>query len=45
MDGVFKRKKMENPEWADDKNYERIRLALINRATEGRWPFTEDEQL
>jgi hypothetical protein len=40
----FKRKKMENPEWTDEKNYERIRLALINKAAQGKWPFTEDEQ-
>ena len=40
----FKRKKLENPEWPDEKNYERIRLALINKANEGKWRFTEAEQ-
>lgn len=40
----FKRKKMEHPEWPDEKNYERIRLALINKAKEGKWRFTEAEQ-
>lgn len=40
----FKRKKSEHPEWADEKNYERIRLALINKASEGKWRFTEAEQ-
>ena len=40
----FTRKKRENPEWTDEKNYERIRLALINKASEGKWPFTVSEQ-
>jgi hypothetical protein len=40
----FKRKKREYPEWTDEKNYERIRLALINKANEGKWCFTEAEQ-
>ncbi len=40
----FKRKKMEYPDWTDEKNYERIRLALINKAAEGKWSFTEAEQ-
>lgn len=40
----FKRKKREYPEWTDEKHYERIRLALINKATEGKWRFTEAEQ-
>jgi hypothetical protein len=40
----FKRKKKENPEWTDEKNYERIRLALIQKEKEGKWRFTEDEQ-
>lgn len=41
----FKRKKMENPEWTDENNYERIRLALVKRAKDGSWPLTEEEQL
>jgi hypothetical protein len=40
----FKRKKREYPEWTDEKNYERIRLALINKAKEVKWRFTEAEQ-
>lgn len=40
----FRRKKGEYPEWTDEKNYERIRLALINKANEGKWTFTEAEQ-
>lgn len=40
----FRRKKLEHPEWTDDTNLERIRLGLIRKATEGRWPFTEAEQ-
>lgn len=40
----FKRKKKENPEWTDEKNYERIRLALIQKADEGKWPYTSAEQ-
>jgi hypothetical protein len=40
----FKRKKSEYPNWTDEKNYERIRLALINKAEEGKWPFTDAEQ-
>ena len=40
----FKRKKREYPDWTDEKNYERIRLALINKADEGKWPFTDSEQ-
>ena len=40
----FKRKKSEYPEWTDEKNFERIRLALINKAREGKWPFTDSEQ-
>jgi hypothetical protein len=41
----FKRKKMEHPEWTDEKNYERIRLALIEKAVRGKWLFTEAEQV
>lgn len=40
----FKRKKMEYPEWDDQKHYERIRLALIEKANEGKWPYTDAEQ-
>ena len=40
----FKRKKKEYPSWMDEKNYERIRLGLINKAAEGKWPFTDAEQ-
>lgn len=40
----FHRKKSEYPEWGDEKNFERIRLALINKAAEGKWKFTADEQ-
>lgn len=40
----FKRKKREYPDWTDEKNYERIRLALINKANVGKWRFTEAEQ-
>jgi hypothetical protein len=40
----FNRKKTAHPEWTDEKNLERIRLALINKAAEGKWKFTEAEQ-
>ena len=40
----FKRKKREYPEWTDEKNFERIRLALINKARDGTWAFTDAEQ-
>ncbi|MBG6222142.1 MULTISPECIES: hypothetical protein [unclassified Janthinobacterium] len=40
----FMRKKKEFPDWTDEKNYERIRLALINKADEGKWRFTDAEQ-
>ena len=40
----FQRKKREYPEWTAEKNHERIRLALINKAAEGKWPFTPAEQ-
>lgn len=40
----FKRKKKEYPQWTDEKNYERIRLALISKANEGKWRFTDAEQ-
>lgn len=40
----FKRKKLEYPEWTDEKNLERIRLALIKKADQGKWPFTDAEQ-
>lgn len=40
----FKRKKRKFPKWTDEKHYERIRLALINKATEGKWRFTDAEQ-
>lgn len=40
----FHRKKREFPEWGDEKNLERIRLALINKAAEGKWKFTPEEQ-
>lgn len=38
------RKKKEFPDWTDEKNYERIRLALINKADDGKWRFTDAEQ-
>lgn len=40
----FQRKKREYPEWGDEHNLERIRLGLINKATEGKWRFTAEEQ-
>lgn len=40
----FRRKKAEFPNWTDEKNFERIRLALIQKAQEGKWAFTEAEQ-
>ena len=40
----FLRKKREYPEWTDEKNLERIRLALINKARDGSWAFTDAEQ-
>ncbi|MGF6183449.1 hypothetical protein ABIB42_004504 [Massilia sp. UYP32] len=40
----FKRKKRAYPEWTDEKNYERIRLAFINKVSEGKWCFTDTEQ-
>ncbi|WP_298412901.1 hypothetical protein [Janthinobacterium sp.] len=40
----FKRKKAEFPQWTDASNLERIRLALIQKATEGKWAFTDAEQ-
>jgi len=40
----FQRKKREFPEWSDEKNLERIRLALIKKAAEGKWTFTVEEQ-
>lgn len=40
----FQRKKREFPGWGDEKNLERIRRALINKAAEGKWKFTPDEQ-
>lgn len=41
----FKRKKAEFPEWADEKNFERIRLALVQKSRQGKWPFNQSEQL
>lgn len=40
----FHRKKSEFPEWTDEKNLERIRLALIQKAEQGKWAFTMAEQ-
>lgn len=40
----FMRKKAEFPEWTDEKNLERIRLALIQKAEQGKWAFTAAEQ-
>lgn len=40
----FIRKKREYPDWTDEKNYERIRLALIKKADEAKWPYTDAEQ-
>lgn len=40
----FRRKKAEFPNWTDEKNFERIRLALVKKAQEGKWAFTVAEQ-
>lgn len=40
----FSRKKLEFPAWSDATNLERIRLALIQKASEGKWPFSSAEQ-
>ncbi|WP_159700094.1 hypothetical protein [Massilia sp. 9I] len=40
----FKRKKAEFPEWTDEKNLERIRLAVIRKVQQGEWPYTQSEQ-
>lgn len=40
----FNRKKLEFPEWSDEKNIERIRLAVIQKAKQGKWPFSPAEQ-
>ena len=40
----FKRKKSEFPEWTDEKNLERIRLAVIQKVQQGKWPYTQSEQ-
>lgn len=40
----FNRKKVEFPAWSDATNLERIRLALIQKAREGKWPFSLAEQ-
>ena len=40
----FKRKKAEFPEWTDEKNLERIRLAVMQKIQQGKWPYTQSEQ-
>jgi hypothetical protein len=40
----FVRKQGEHPEWSTESNLERIRLGLVNKAAEGKWPFTQVEQ-
>ncbi len=40
----FQKKTREYPEWGDEKNLERIRLALIKKAADGKWKFTVEEQ-
>ncbi len=40
----FLRKKRENPDWSDEKNLERIRLAIVDKVAKGKWSFTEAEQ-
>lgn len=40
----FERKKLENPDWADEHNLERIRRGLQAKANDGKWPFTQAEQ-
>lgn len=40
----FKRKKAEFPEWTDEKNLERIRLAVMQKVQQGKWPYTQSEQ-
>ena len=41
----FLRKHAEHPEWSTDQNLERIRLGLASKVADGKWPFTEAEQL
>lgn len=40
----FKRKKAEFPDWTDEKNLERIRLAVIRKVQQREWPYTQSEQ-
>jgi hypothetical protein len=40
----FKRKKVEFPDWTDEKNFERIRVAVIEKVRQGKWPYTQSEQ-
>jgi hypothetical protein len=40
----FNRKKVEFPEWTDEANLERIRLAVIQKVERRTWPYTEAEQ-
>jgi hypothetical protein len=40
----FLRKKRQNPDWSDEANLERIRLAIVDKVAKGKWPFTEAEQ-
>jgi hypothetical protein len=42
--GYFRRKKVEFPDWTDEANLERIRLAVIQKVERRKWPFTEAEQ-
>jgi hypothetical protein len=44
LGAYFQRKKSEHPDWADEKNLERIRLGLQAKAIDGKWPFTQAEQ-
>lgn len=40
----FKRKKAEFPSWTDETNFARIRLALVQKAQQGIWTYTDAEQ-
>lgn len=41
----FLRKKKENPDWTDEKNFERIKLGIAAKAASGKWPFSVEEQV
>jgi hypothetical protein len=40
----FDKKKLENADWTDEHNLERIRRGLQAKAIDGKWPFTQEEQ-